>query len=130
MKWTESDIATFWEMKRGGATLVDIADRLGRKYSAVAKFSSKQSKKTTPKEDKPMIEGTKTTAAPEQKPVIESKPTPEPAPKLPKLDNAVSAALAMITAQGFVLDNFHVSMDGESASISICFLQEAPEDNA
>ena len=116
-KWTESDISTFWEMKREGATLLEIAERLGRNYTAVATFSSKQTKKHKPKEDKPMTN--------ETMPEANTAPAavPDIAPKLPKLDVAVSAALALITAQGFVLGNFSVSMDGESASISICFLR-------
>lgn len=35
-RWTEEDIRTFWEMKREGASLIDIADRLGREYRSVA----------------------------------------------------------------------------------------------
>ena len=44
-RWTEAEIAKFWEMKESGATLQEIADTLGRTLSSVENKSHEQIKK-------------------------------------------------------------------------------------
>lgn len=114
MRWIESDIETFWAMKREGASLIEIADRLGRDYKAVQNLQYNLNKKRKIMEDKPMTEETKTTTVPE--------PLPVPAPELPKIDAAAQSALAMIAAQGLVFKSMNLFMDGESATITMAFL--------
>lgn len=113
-KWTESDISTFWEMKREGATLLEIAERLGRNYTAVATFSSKQTKKHKLKEDKPMTDEImpKPNTAPE---------VPALSPELPPLNAAIRQALEMIAACGMDMHDLSVNVSRTDAYIHINF---------
>lgn len=117
MRWTEQDISKFWEMKADGASLLEIADRLGRDYKAVQNLSYNQNKKTKRKEVKPVIE--------EPKPVVTEKARSE----FDLLTDAVSGkdaesirkAIDLVMQSGLAFDCLNVALNSRSASIEIHF---------
>lgn len=117
-RWTEEDIRIFWEMKREGASLVDIADRLGRNYTAVATYSSKQKRKNKSKEDTTMEAETKNTM-----PDVTTKATepPPPVTELPSLDISIQQTMAMIRGLGLVFDCMHMSLSDGGATLELHF---------
>ena len=120
-RWTEEDIRTFWEMKREGASLIDIADRLGRNYTAVATYASKQKKKVISKEDTKMEVETNNTA-PETTTEVNApvEVTDNPAPKL---DGAIRRTLDMIASQGLEFLDMNVSLNNDGAAMVLHFVR-------
>jgi hypothetical protein len=119
-RWTEEDIRIFWEMKREGATLVDIADRLGRNYTAVATYASKQRKKVKFREDTKM-EVEMNNIAPEAT-IKVNTPVAMPDKPAPKLDGAIRQALDMIASQGLEFLDMNVSMNNDGAAMVLHFV--------
>lgn len=120
-RWTEEDIRTFWEMKREGASLIDIADRLGRNYTAVATYASKQKKKVISKEDTKMEVETNNTA-PETTTEVNA-PVEVPDKPAPKLDGAIRQALDMIASQGLEFLDMNVSLNNDGAAMVLHFVR-------
>ena len=120
-RWTEEDIRTFWEMKREGASLIDIADRLGRNYTAVATYASKQKNKVISKEDTKMEVETNNTA-PETTTEVNA-PVVVPDKPAPKLDGAIRQALDMIASQGLEFLDMNVSLNNDGAAMVLHFVR-------
>ena len=119
-RWTEEDIRVFWKMKREGASLIDIADRLGRNYTAVATYASKQKNKVISKEDTKMEVETNNTTHEITTEVNASVVAPE-APAMPKLDITIQQTLAMIRSQGLAFDCMHMSLSDGGATLELHF---------
>lgn len=109
-RWTEQDIAIFWEMKREGASLIDIADRLGREYKAVQNLAYNQKKKI--REKNKMDEIKEVTDAPK----MEAKK-----PGVSHLDITIQQTLAMIRGQGMAFDCMHMSLSDGGATLELHF---------
>lgn len=120
-RWTEEDIRTFWEMKREGASLIDIADRLGRNYTAVATYASKQKKKVISKEDTKMEVETNNTA-PETTTEVDA-PVVVPDKPAPKLDGTIRQALDMIASRGLEFLDMNVSLNNDGAAMTLHFVR-------
>ena len=121
-RWTEEDIRVFWKMKREGASLIDIADRLGRNYTAVATYASKQKKKVISKEDTKMEVETNNTTHEITTEANASVVAPE-APAMPKLDITIQQTLAMIRSQGLAFDCMHMSLSDGGATLELHFVR-------
>lgn len=115
-RWTEEDIRTFWEMRRGGASLKEIADALGRTLSSVEQKSSIMNKS---KEDTKMEVETNNTALETTAEV--NAPVEAPDKPAPKLDGAVQQTLAMIRSQGLAFDCMHMSLSDGGATLELHF---------
>lgn len=120
-RWTEEDIRIFWEMKREGATLVDIADRLGRNYTAVATYASKQRKKVKFREDTKM-EVEMNNIAPEATIKVDT-PVAMPDNPAQKLNGAIYHALDMIASQELEFLDMNVSLNDDSAAMVVHFVR-------
>lgn len=117
-RWTEEDISTFWRMRRGGASLKEIADALGRTLSSVEQKSSIFNKT---KEDTKMEVETNNTA-PETTTEVNA-PVVVPDKPAPKLDGAIRQALDMIASQGFELLDIEVSLNNDGAAMVLHFVR-------
>ena len=117
-RWTEEDIRTFWEMRRGGASLKEIADALGRTLPSVEQKSAIFNKS---KEDTKMEVETNNTA-PETKTEVNApvEATDKPAPKL---DGAIRQALDMIASQGLEFLDMNVSLNNDGAAMVLHFVR-------
>lgn len=115
-RWTEEDIRTFWEMKREGASLKEIADALGRTLSSVEQKSMILNKS---KEDTKMEVETNNTA-PETTTEVN---TPVEVPDKPalNLNRSIYQALDMILSQGFELLDMNVRLSNDSAAMELTF---------
>ena len=99
-RWTEAEIAKFWEMKESGATLQEIADTLGRTLSSVENKSHEQIKKE----------------------VNTMPPTETPAPQeMSRENDSVRKAVEMVTALGLSLEKLSVSITKTGALLEIRF---------
>ena len=122
-KWTEEDIRIFWEMKRDGESLVSIADRLGRNYTAIANYASKQKKKAIPKEDTKMEVETNN-IMPEESTVEANTPIVTPKTPAAKNKNTICQALDMIESQGLEFHDMDISLSRNGASMVLHFTLE------
>ena len=116
-RWTEEDISTFWKMRRGGASLKEIADALGRTLSSVEQKSAIFNKS---KEDTKMEVETNNTTHEITTEVNASVVAPE-APAMPKLDITIQQTLAMIRSQGLAFDCMHMSLSDGGATLELHF---------
>lgn len=110
-RWTEEDISTFWAMRRGGASLKEIADALGRTLSSVEQKSAIFNKS---KEDTKMEVETNNTA-PETTTEVNAPV------EVPRLDITIQQTLAMIRGQGFAFDCMHMSLSDGGATLELHF---------
>lgn len=117
-RWTEEDISTFWEMRRGGASLKEIADALGRTLSSVEQKSAIFNKS---KEDTKMEVETNNTA-PETKTEVNA-PVEATDKPVPKLDGAIRQALDMIASQGLEFLDMNVSLNDDGAAMVLHFVR-------
>lgn len=116
-RWTEEDISTFWEMRRGGASLKEIADALGRTLSSVEQKSMILNKS---KEETKMEVETNNTA-PETTTEVNNPRTPDA--HAPKLDEAIRQALDMIASQGLEFLDMNVSLNNDGAAMVLHFVR-------
>ena len=117
-RWTEEDISTFWEMRRGGASLKEIADALGRTLSSVEQKSAIFNRT---KEDTKMEVETNNTA-PETEIEVDA-PVVVPDKPAPKLDGAIRQALDMIASQGLEFLDMNVSLNNDGAAMVLHFVR-------
>lgn len=117
-RWTEEDISTFWSMRRGGASLKEIADALGRTLSSVEQKSTILNKS---KEDTKMEVETNNTA-PETTTEVNA-PVVVPDKPAPKLDGAIRQALDMIASQGLEFLDMNVSLNNDGAAMVLHFVR-------
>jgi hypothetical protein len=117
-RWTEEDISTFWEMRRGGASLKEIADAIGRTLSSVEQKSMILNKS---KEETKMEVETNNTA-PETKTEVNA-PAEAPDNPAPKLDGAIRQALDMIASQGLEFLDMNVSLNNDGAAMVLHFVR-------
>lgn len=117
-RWTEEDISTFWEMRRGGASLKEIADALGRTLSSVEQKSMILNKS---KEDTKMEVETNNTTHGITTEV--NAPVESPDKPAPKLDEAIRQALDMIASQGLEFLDMNVSLNNDGAAMVLHFVR-------
>ena len=117
-RWTEEDIRTFWKMRRGEASLKEIADALGRTLPSVEQKSMILNKS---KEDTKMEVETNNTA-PETTTEVN---TPVEVPDKPalNLNRSIYQALDMIASQGFELLDMNVRLNNDSAAMELTFVR-------
>ena len=117
-RWTESDISTFWEMRRGGASLKEIADALGRTLSSVEQKSMilNKSKEDTKMEVETNNTAPETTTEVNEPVVVQNKPAP-------KLDGAIRQALDMIASQELKFLDMNVSLNNDGAAMVLHFVR-------
>lgn len=124
-RWTEQDIAIFWEMKQEGASLIDIADRLGRDYKAVSNLAYNQKKKTKGRtkmnETINATEVTEVTEATAEKKPTKSIPEPAPSTKSTSLDTIARQQIEMILGLGLAFDNVVLNLSDRAAKLEFCF---------
>lgn len=117
-RWTEEDISTFWEMRRGGASLKEIADALGRTLSSVEQKSMILNKS---KEDTKMEVETNNTTP--ETATEANAPVVVPDNPAPKLDGAIRQALDMIASQGLEFLDMNVSLNNDGAAMVLHFVR-------
>lgn len=117
-RWTEEDISTFWEMRRGGRSLKEIADALGRTLSSVEQKSMNLNK--SKEETKMEVEANNT--APETAIEVDA-PVAVPDKPAPKLDGAIYRALDMIASQGLEFRDMRVRLSHNGAAMVLHFVR-------
>ena len=130
-RWTEEDIRTFWEMKREGASLIDIADRLGREYRSVVNLQYRETHKGgIGKMSNARMYGDNVPVATEQSAIIEpetEKGEPVKSQGAPDIDIAIRQAVAMIRGQGMSFDCVQMSLNKGYATMELYFKAEESE---
>ena len=117
-RWTEEDIRTFWKMRRGGASLKEIADALGRTLSSVEQKSAIFNKS---KEDTKMEVETNN-IAPETTTEVNAPVAAADTPA-PKFGEAIRQALDMIASQGLEFHDMDISLSHNGATLELHFVR-------